>query len=173
MSRSVDLFIDSHDPIDQIAARIERLTRIGVRPGEVPGTWALDEGEVHADLRIHPFVDDGELVFERYRYALSSRVPHGIRPLDAPETVFLRLVSEALRGDGVPTLLVHDLQYRDPAAALAAASARIEGGRGGGIPFAGSPAEDGMAGDSAPGEGCSGDPRPGGGAGDRGTEPAP
>lgn len=117
MSRSIDLFIDSDRPIEEVAADIERLTSMAVRPGDDASTWVLDEGEVRADLRAHPYASDGELLLERYRYALGSRVGSDTRLLDAPETSLLRLVSEALQRGGFPTLLVHDLQYRDQGAA--------------------------------------------------------
>lgn len=117
MSRSVDLFIDLEPPIESVAAAIHRLCGIALEPGEVPDTWSLEEGEVHADLHAHPYVDDGQLLLGRYRWALSCRVANGVRLTDAPETSLLRLVSEALHNGGVPVLLVHDLQYRDRVAA--------------------------------------------------------
>lgn len=113
MSRSVDLFIDAQPPIAAVAAEIHRLAGLTLQPGEVPDTWSLEEGEVHAELHPHPYVDDGQLLLSRYRWALSCRVANGVRLTDAPETTLLRLVSEALQQGGVPVLLVHDLQYRD------------------------------------------------------------
>lgn len=117
MSRSVDLFIDLEPPIESVADAIQRHSDLVLRPGQVPGTWSLDEGEVHAELHAHPYVDDGELLLGRYRWALSCRVANGVRLADAPETTLLRLVSEVLQKAGVPVLLVHDLQYRDRVAA--------------------------------------------------------
>lgn len=111
MSRSVDLFIDMEAPAESVVARIASLSGVGLDPGEMPGTWSMDSGSVHAELHPHPYVDDGELLFSRYRWALSCRVGTGVRLADAPETALLRLVAEALRREGVPTLLVHDLQY--------------------------------------------------------------
>lgn len=119
MSRSVDLFIDLEPPIDSAAAEIQKLTGFTLESGEMPGTWTLQEGEVHAELHAHPYVDDGDLLLGRYRWALSCRVPSGVRLADAPETTLLRLISEALQKGGIATLLVHDLQYRDGAAAAA------------------------------------------------------
>ncbi len=113
MSRSVDLFIDLDPPIESVVERIGRLIPFRLRPGEVPDRWSLDEGEVHAELHAHPYIDDGELMFGRYRWALSCRVGNGVRPADAPETALLRVVSEALQRGGIAALLVHDLQYRD------------------------------------------------------------
>lgn len=113
MSRSVDLFIDLEPPIESAAEAIRHASGLTLQPGDVPGTWSLDEGEVHAELHAHPYVDDGQLLLGRYRWALSCRVAHGLRLADAPETTLLRLVSEALHQAGVAVLLVHDLQYRD------------------------------------------------------------
>ncbi len=113
MSRSVDLFIDMEPPIEAVVGQISSLTDVGIDPGELPGTWSMHRGGVHAELHAHPYVDDGELLLSRYRWALSCRLDIGVRVADAPETVLLRLVSDALRKEGVATLLVHDLQYLD------------------------------------------------------------
>ena len=113
MSRSIDLFIQCPKPIEDVASDVARLTGMDLTPGALPGTWSLDEEGVHAELRAHPYVDDGDLVLERYQYALSSRVPNETRLTDSSEAAMLRLVSEALRKVAVPSLLVHDLQYRD------------------------------------------------------------
>lgn len=121
MSRSVDLFIDLAPPAESVVAEIQRLTNLTLESGQVPGTWSLDEGDVHADLHAHPYVDDGDLLLGRYGWALSCRIGNDVRPVDAPETTLLRLVAEALQKGGVPVLLVHDLQYRDRAGADAAA----------------------------------------------------
>lgn len=113
MSRSIDLFIHCSKPIDELAAEVARLTGVDLQPGGLPGTWSLDREGVHAELRAHPYIDDGDLVLERYEYALSCRVANGARPADSAEAVMLRFVSESLRKISIPSLLVHDLQYRD------------------------------------------------------------
>lgn len=113
MSRSVDLFIQCAKPIEEVAADLARLARVTLQPGGMPGTWSLDEGEVHAELRAHPYIDDGELMLQRYQYALSCRVASGAQLTNSAEASLLRVVSEALRKGGIVTLLVHDLQYRD------------------------------------------------------------
>jgi len=116
VSRSVDLFIASARPIEDVAEQVAGSTGLALGPGEVPGTWALDQGTVHAELRAHPYVDDGDLSFERYAYALSARVPNGSRTSDSAEANLLRMVAESIRKAGLDSLLVHDLQYRDGAA---------------------------------------------------------
>lgn len=113
MSRSIDLFIQCPKPIEEVASEVARLTGMDLEPGDLPGTWSLDEESVHAELRAHPYVNDGDLVLERYQYALSSRVSNDTRLADSSEAAMLRLVSEALRKVSIPSLLVHDLQYRD------------------------------------------------------------
>jgi hypothetical protein len=113
VSRSIDLFIDSDRPAQELAAEIERLTGLALRPGPGTDSWCLDQGDVHAELRVHPYLDDGHLRLEQYRFALSSRVSNDVRLVDAAETALLRMVSEALQGGGTTTLLVHDLQYRE------------------------------------------------------------
>ncbi len=117
MSRSVDLFIDLEPPIESVAAEIQRHSELALQPGEVPGTWSLDAGDVHAELHAHPYVDDGDLLLGRFRWALSCRLGPDARPAAAAETTLLRLVSESLQQAGVAVLLVHDLQYRDQVAA--------------------------------------------------------
>jgi hypothetical protein len=114
MSRSVDLFIDADAPIDEVAANLGELLGSPLTQGPGPGTWLLQEGSVEAVLSHHPFLDDGELFFSRYRYALSARVANTVRVQDAPETALLRHVADrVLRGSHLPALLVFDLQYRD------------------------------------------------------------
>lgn len=113
MSRSIDLFIRSPKPIDEVAPEVARLTGMTFTAGRVPGTCSVEEGGVHAELHSHPYIDDGELLLERYQYALSTRVPEGTRTADSSQASLLRMVSEALRKGGIESLLVHDLQYRD------------------------------------------------------------
>ena len=113
MSRSVDLFIESGRPVDELVQEVSRLTRMTLTPGPSPETWCLQEGDVRAELRVHPFVAERELAFDRFRYALSARVADGARPSDSAEASMLRVISETLRKGGIPSLLVHDLQYRD------------------------------------------------------------
>ncbi len=127
MSRSVDLFIDLEPPIESVVDEIQRRSELKFQPGELPGTWSLEEGQVHAELHAHPYVDDGDLLLGRYRWALSCRVDSGVRLADAAETALLRVVSEALQKAGVPVLLVHDLQYRERVEAAAGGQSDEDG----------------------------------------------
>ena len=113
MSRSIDLFIDCDRPIEEVAAELTRLTGLALTPGSIPGTWSMEEGGVHADLRAHPYVADDDLPFDSYRYALSARVAQGVRTSDSAEATMLRLIGESLHRGGISALLVHDLQYRE------------------------------------------------------------
>jgi len=122
MSRSVDLFINADVPLDQMAEALGR--HIGtalVADGD--GRWLLRDGPMQAVLAEHPYGDDGELLFTRYRFALSARVTGDGRPQDSPEAALLRRVAEAIQhGPGWLVLMVLDLQYRDGAAASAPAA---------------------------------------------------
>jgi hypothetical protein len=113
MSRSIDLFIESATTAAEVAEQIEQLTGLKLTAGSEPGTWSVQEGGVHAELSANQYVDDGDLPFGRYGYVLSARAASDVRLADAPQTSLLRRVSEGLHKGGMPTLLVHDLQYRD------------------------------------------------------------
>lgn len=128
MSKSVDLFIHSDQPIEAVAAAVERLTQLAVKPGELPSTWVVAKDDLRAELRINPYINDGELDLERYAYAMSARAS-GNRLTDSPEAALLRAVADRLHSEKMRTLLVHDLQYKDRAPAQSTA---LDGGDGGG-----------------------------------------
>ena len=114
MSRSVDLFIQYRDPIDELAALVGRVVDRPLVPGPAPESWVLRDGGAEALLRVHPYLDDADLPFSGYRYALSASVPNDVRVQDAPVTELLRRVADRLqRGEGLSVLLALDLQYRD------------------------------------------------------------
>ena len=113
MKRSIDLFVDSDLPLEELAEELSELSGLAAKRSGDGSEWSIEQGEVRARLGTHPFLDDGDLCLSRYAYALSCRVPSETRLADAPETVLLRMVSEALQKGGVGSLLVHDLQYRD------------------------------------------------------------
>jgi hypothetical protein len=118
LSRTIDLFIASPYAIDQVAAEIGRLAQLELVAQTDESKWSLDQGGVHAELRAHNYVDDGELRLERYPYALSARGVDKKWSATAPETLLLRGVADALRrddptGEKYFTLLVHDLENRD------------------------------------------------------------
>jgi hypothetical protein len=113
MSRSVDLFISSPEPLDVVAATIGELAKVAVDRG-LDGSCAVREGDISASLSPHHYVDDGDLFLSRYPFVLSGRVPATARPQDTPVAALLRQVGAALQqGTSWPVLLVLDLQYRE------------------------------------------------------------
>ncbi len=121
MSRSVDLFVDASQPIDEMAATLGDL--MDSTPVKDPTSgWVLTDGEVEATLVEHPFVDDGDLPFSHFKYALSARVSDVVRLPDSPAAAYLRRVADRIqRGLGWPVLLVLDLQFRDRSGPTSAA----------------------------------------------------
>jgi hypothetical protein len=112
VSRSVDLFISSSLPLDELAADLGRRTDADL-PTTDPGRWRFVDCGVTAELSEHPYLDDGELWLSRYRYVLSSRMATGVGPLDSPEVLSLRHLAQTLHDPvSFPVLLVLDLQYR-------------------------------------------------------------
>jgi hypothetical protein len=128
MSRSVDLFIDSDSTVADLATQLGRLCELDFHPGPDDRSWVVRDGDVTAVLAHHPYVDDRDLVFSHFRYALSARVSSEHRIDTAPETTLLRRISERLlRGSELPVLLVLDLQYRDQATSAPSAPADSAG----------------------------------------------
>ena len=114
MSRSVDLFVASSEPIDVVASRIGEVAEVVVEAGR-DGSWAVRDGETYVSLSPHGYVDDGDLFLSRYSCVLSGRVPATARPQDTPVAALLRHVGSALQQTtSWPVLLVLDLQYREP-----------------------------------------------------------
>ena len=112
MSKTVDLFIESDQPIEAVAELLAKETGWPVGPGEAPGTWMLSGPDHRAELHTHRYINDGALAFERYAYALTARVS-GTRLTESPEAAMLRAVADKLRTHRIPTMLVHDLDYRE------------------------------------------------------------
>jgi hypothetical protein len=114
LTRSIDLFIQSEATLEGVAGDIRRITGatlVGTPDGD---GWVLSEGAVEARLGPHPYLDDGELMLQRYRYCLSTTVTGSQRPSDSPGAALLRVVGDLLqRGGGYSCLLVVDLQYRE------------------------------------------------------------
>jgi hypothetical protein len=120
MSRSVDLFIDAAVALDELAAALGALLGTALVAEADQAAWLLREGAMQATLAEHPYRDDGNLPFTRYRYALSARVSNDVRPHDTPEAAMLRRVAyKVQQGPNWPVLLVHDLQYRERLTAAA------------------------------------------------------
>jgi hypothetical protein len=113
MSRSVDLFIDTELSLEEVADALGRQAGSPlVSDGQA--TWLLQDGAVRATLAEHPYGDDGELLFTRYRFALSARLTNQGRTQDSAEAALLRRIAQKVQQNlAWPVLVVHDLQYRD------------------------------------------------------------
>ena len=97
MSRSVDLFIDADLPLDELAGALGRQTGSSLVPEADQARWVLQEGDARATLAEHPYCDDGDLPFSRYRFALSARVSNDVRPHDTAEAALLRRVAHQIQ----------------------------------------------------------------------------
>ena len=116
MSRSVDLFLSTPEPLEVVAATIRDAAGVTV-DAALDGTWAVRDGETSVSLSPHRYVDDGDLFLSRYAYALSGEVPATARPQDTPAAALLRQVGSALQQHtSWAVLMVLDLQYREPLA---------------------------------------------------------
>lgn len=113
MSRSVDLFIASPEPLELVAAKLGEVAHLPAVEGP-DATWVVSDGETSATLAEHHYLDDGDLFLSRYRYVVSGRVPATARPQDTPVAALLRRIGcEIQRSTAWPVLLVLDLQYRE------------------------------------------------------------
>jgi hypothetical protein len=112
MPRSVDLFIESQDPLETLAEFVAGIEGVVVTPVE-EGRCLVQDGEVRAVLGAHRLAGEGELALGRYRYAASAEVPDTVRPHDSAQAVLLRKVAQRLQEKSSATvLMVLDLQYR-------------------------------------------------------------
>jgi hypothetical protein len=112
MSRSIDLFIDAPLDIDELAVAIAKLT--GFAFAQAPGRrgLVLTAGDATAELGVHDFIDDRDLLFSRYRYVLSATVTSDRSINESPEAALLRRIFSAVKADHrYPSLLVFDLQH--------------------------------------------------------------
>ncbi|MDQ6838890.1 MAG: hypothetical protein M3137_11310 [Actinomycetota bacterium] len=113
MARSVGLFIDSSDPLEELAHRVAGVTDAAATPGATPGVWELRFGAVTAALSTHRGSLSGDAWARRYPYALAADMAEGTTAADSPEVRALRDVARMLREstDLVPVLVV-DVQNR-------------------------------------------------------------
>ncbi len=110
MSRSVDLFISSGAPLEDLAATIAARAGLSVEGPSEEERIVLAEGDLRPVLHPHRFVDEDDLALSRYPYALSLRTTATGHLGMSPETALLRRVAAELADHQV--LLVLDLQYR-------------------------------------------------------------
>lgn len=116
MSRTVDLFIDSDQPLAQLAAFLGDL--IGRQFVATPdgARYVLRDGSVTAYLTEHDFLDEDELPLSEFRYVLSVVVRATGEIEESEETACLRRINTQLRAvDSCPSLLVIDLERPDDA----------------------------------------------------------
>lgn len=114
MSRTVDLFLDSDQPLGRVADQLSELTgnQLVVSPNQT--RFVMLDGDVTAYLTEHDFLDDDDLPLSEFRYVLSASVRRPGNIEDSPEVACLRLVNARLRESaGFPSLLVIDLERPD------------------------------------------------------------
>jgi hypothetical protein len=115
VSRTVDLFIDSDQPLDQVAVQLSELAHCQLVASPDRSRFLWQEGPVTAYLAEHDFLDDDDLPLSEFRYVLSAPVRSSGRIDDSAEVAFLRRVNSQLRQSAVlPSLLVIDLERPDP-----------------------------------------------------------
>ena len=116
MARTVDLFIDSDQPIEQLAYRLGELAGTVPRPAPLGASYLLGDGEVAARLAEHDFLDDEGLPLSEFRYVVSCAVRRPGELDESAELAFLRALNRRLRQESLwPSLLVVDLERLDPA----------------------------------------------------------
>jgi hypothetical protein len=114
MSRTVDLFLDSDQPLERVAAQLSELT--GQQFVALPdgSRFVLQDGQVSAYLAEHDFLDDDDLPLSEFRYVLSASVRTIGSIEDSLEVECLRRVNAQLRSNAsFPSLLVIDLERPD------------------------------------------------------------
>jgi hypothetical protein len=110
MSRSVDLFIASDEPITGLAALIAERSGLALRARADGEGFDLADGDLAAVLHRHAFADDDGLPLSRYPYAISMQTQAGGHLGASLEVSLLRRLASRL--DGLAVLLVLDLQNR-------------------------------------------------------------
>ncbi len=118
MPRTVDLFLDSDQPLDRVADQLGELSDARFVCSPDQAYFVVHAGDVVAHLTAHDFLDDDDLPLSEFRYVLSASVGAGAPIEDSPELAFLRRVNAGLRrSGGFASLLVIDLERPDTAPA--------------------------------------------------------
>ncbi len=110
MSRSVDLFVSWRESIEALAVVITDRSGLELHPRPDGRGFDLAEGNLSAVLHRHGFADDDGLPLSHYPYAVSMRTQAGGHLGSSLEVSMMRRLAACL--DGIPVLLVLDLQYR-------------------------------------------------------------
>jgi hypothetical protein len=114
MSRTVDLFLDSDQPLERLAAELGDLMGHPLVALPDRTRYLLSEGRVNAFLSEHDFLDDDDLPLSEFRYVLSACVTATASIEESPEVELLRKINARLATSvGLPSLLVIDLERPD------------------------------------------------------------
>lgn len=114
MPRTVDLFLDSDQPLDRVAEQLAELSNARFVASPDRAHFVAHDSDVVAYLAGHDFLDDDELPLSEFRYVLSASVPAGVAIEESRELSFLRRVNAGLRQSGAfASLLVIDLERPD------------------------------------------------------------
>ena len=115
MPRTVDLFLDSDQPLDRVAEQLAELTGARFVASPDQAHFVVRDGGALGYLAGHDFLDDDDLPLSEFRYVLSASVAPAVPIEDSPELSFLRRVNAVLRQSGaLASLLVIDLERPDP-----------------------------------------------------------
>jgi len=114
MSRTVDLFLDSDQPLELVAVELSELAGTQLSASPDRSRFQLQHEGVTAYLAEHDFLDDDDLPLSEFPYVLSAQV-RGAGDIDrSPEAECLRRVNARWReATGMPSLLVIDLERPD------------------------------------------------------------
>ena len=114
MSRTVDLFLDTDQPLERLASQLSELVGTQLIASPDLTHFVVHDGEVTAYLAEHDFVDDDNLPLTEFRYVLSASLRGAVSAEDSPELAWLRRVNSRLReGSRLSSLLVIDLERPD------------------------------------------------------------
>ena len=114
MSQTVDLFLDSDQPLAGVASQLSELVGTQLIASPDQARFVVHDVGVTAYLAEHEFLDDDDLPLSAYRYVLSASVRGKGRAEDSPELAWLRHVNSLWESCcGLPSLLVIDLERRD------------------------------------------------------------
>jgi hypothetical protein len=114
VSRTVDLFLDSDQPLSRVAEQLSELTGNQLVASPDKAHFVMVAGDVTASLAEHDFLDDDDLPLSEFRYVLSASVRGAGDIEQSPEVSCLRQVNILLRqGAAFVSLLVIDLERPD------------------------------------------------------------
>jgi hypothetical protein len=114
MSRTVDLFLDSDQPLGHVAEQLSELSGNQLVASPDRTHFVMVAGDITAYLAEHDFLDDDNLPLSEFRYVLSASVRGAGDIEESPEVACLRQVNTLLKQSaGFPSLLVIDLERPD------------------------------------------------------------